>query len=589
MRRLAAVLLILSCVLVTYFALVPSVRAGGVVGDGSLASCTEAALDAVLVGGGAVTFSCGGQATITLLTPKSISQPTSIDGNGVITLAAGAAHDKRLFDVLAGGSLELRNITLYKGTSFNGGGGAVRNLGPLTVSNVMFQNSLTSVHYCGGALQILGDAVIEDSTFSGNVGGMGGAICVRGEPGTQVRINRSTFVSNQAPVNPHGMGGALYVDYGTVLVEDSSFVANSARLGGAIYTNLATATVTLEGSPTVAPLPSPLQLNGNNATWDGGAIYNLGGTMTIHNALLSVNKTPTQTNFIGYGGGIYSTGVLTLTGSTLLRNEGRFGGGLYVGSGPADARAWIEGTVFRRNVSGGRGGGMYASGANTTPVTVLDSAFTENEAVQGGGLARFNMAFNIYDSSLTANTAQVGGGMHLGAGPLPTDGPYVRVQSVTLSGNTATTNQGGGVYNYGRVALYSTTIVTNTNGVFSVLNGNTRFRSTVLHNPATLNCDGDGTATISDDLANFSTDNSCALPNSQTGIGLEPLLGPLQADTRGPTSYHMPLAGSPLINAGVNCPPLDQIGAARPDACDIGAVEYGGLFMSSLYLPVVAR
>jgi hypothetical protein len=168
-------------------------------------------------------------------------------------------------------------------------------------------------------------------------------------------------------------------------------------------------------------------------------------------------------------------------------------------------------------------------------------------------------------------------------------GHVVRVQSVTLSGNTATTSQGGGLYNYGRVELYSTTIVTNTNGVFSVLNGNTRFRSTVLQNPGSLNCDGDGTATISDDLANYSTDNSCALPSSQTGIGLDPLLGPLETDTDGPTSYHMPLAGSPLINAGFNCPARDQIGAARPDACDIGAVEYGGVILSHLYLPTVAR
>lgn len=590
MLRLAAVLLVLSCVLVTGFALVPSVRAGGVVGNGTPIGCTEAALNAALAGGGAVTFNCGGPATITLFTAKSLTQPTSIDGGGLITLTAHATHDKRLFNVLAGSSLALSNITLDRGTSFNGGGGAIRSVGPLTVTHVTFQNSLTSIYYCGGALQITGDAVIEDSTFISNIGGMGGAICVRGEPGTHVTIHATSFFSNQAPVNPNGLGGALYVDYGSVSIQDSTFLGNSARLGGAIYTNLATATVIMEGSPTASPLPSPLQLNANSATWDGGAIYNLAGVMTIHNALLTVNKTPTQSLALGFGGGIYSTGVLTLTGSTLSRNEGRFGGGLFVGTGPAGARAWIEGTLFRRNVSGGRGGGMYASGDKTTAVTVLSSAFSQNEAVQGGGLARFNMALNIYDSSLTANTAQFGGGLHLGAGPLPTDGPYVRVQSVTLSGNTATSSQGGAMYNYGRVELYSTTIVTNTNGVFSVLSGsNTRFRSSVLHNPGYLNCDGDGLAAISDDGGNFSTDNSCVLPSSQTGIGLDPLLGPLETDTRGLTSYHMPLASSPLINAGFNCPPRDQIGALRPDACDIGAVEFGGLLRSYLWLPVVAR
>jgi len=39
-------------------------RAAGVVGTGTAASCTEAALDAALAGGGLVTFECGGPATI---------------------------------------------------------------------------------------------------------------------------------------------------------------------------------------------------------------------------------------------------------------------------------------------------------------------------------------------------------------------------------------------------------------------------------------------------------------------------------------------------------------------------------------------
>ena len=132
------------------------------------------------------------------------------------------------------------------------------------------------------------------------------------------------------------------------------------------------------------------------------------------------------------------------------------------------------------------------------------------------------------------------------------------------------------------------TIVTNTNGVWSGGVGNTRFRDTVLQNPGSLNCDGDGTAQISDDSHNFSTDNSCPLPNSQTGLGLDPKLGPLTVDALGPTFYHMPLAGSPLINAGFNCPEHDQRGAVRPDACDIGVVEYGGL-LPRVYVPLIFK
>jgi hypothetical protein len=35
------------------------------------------------------------------------------------------------------------------------------------------------------------------------------------------------------------------------------------------------------------------------------------------------------------------------------------------------------------------------------------------------------------------------------------------------------------------------------------------------------------------------------------------------------------LADSPAINAGADCPPTDQRGAARVGACDLGAFEFG--------------
>ena len=47
--------------------------AGGVVGNGTSTSCTEAAFNAALVGGGAITFNCGGPKTITFTTFKEIS------------------------------------------------------------------------------------------------------------------------------------------------------------------------------------------------------------------------------------------------------------------------------------------------------------------------------------------------------------------------------------------------------------------------------------------------------------------------------------------------------------------------------------
>jgi len=90
--------------------------AAGVVGSGTPASCTEAALAAALAGGGAVTFSCGGGAvTIPVTATKTISSPTptSVDGGGLVTLDGQDAV--RLFYVDYQRQLALCNLTLRRG------------------------------------------------------------------------------------------------------------------------------------------------------------------------------------------------------------------------------------------------------------------------------------------------------------------------------------------------------------------------------------------------------------------------------------------------------------------------------------------
>lgn len=99
--------------------------ANAVVGNGSPASCTEAAFDAALAtasnGGGTITFDCGPAVTMISFTDsKFLTQDNvTIDGNNRIVLKAGNA--KRLF--FAGTpTFRLQNITLRQGNSLGGGG-----------------------------------------------------------------------------------------------------------------------------------------------------------------------------------------------------------------------------------------------------------------------------------------------------------------------------------------------------------------------------------------------------------------------------------------------------------------------------------
>jgi hypothetical protein len=59
------------------------------VGSG-MGTCTEAALDSCLSGGGSIDFNCGGgAATIMVTSIKFITSNTTIDGGGLITISGG--------------------------------------------------------------------------------------------------------------------------------------------------------------------------------------------------------------------------------------------------------------------------------------------------------------------------------------------------------------------------------------------------------------------------------------------------------------------------------------------------------------------
>src|SRR5207247_7992821 len=91
-----------------------------VVGTGTSASCTEAALNACLPGGGSfdgtVTFNCGGSATITVTSTKTISADTTIDGldGGGDTISGGGTAG--VFVVNAGVAFTAQNLSIAKGS-----------------------------------------------------------------------------------------------------------------------------------------------------------------------------------------------------------------------------------------------------------------------------------------------------------------------------------------------------------------------------------------------------------------------------------------------------------------------------------------
>jgi CSLREA domain-containing protein len=135
------------------------------------------------------------------------------------------------------------------------------------------------------------------------------------------------------------------------------------------------------------------------------------------------------------GGGIASSGTLTLTRCTVTGNRAVDGGGIY-----------NEGTltVVQSTVSGNRasqyGGGIFSetnSDLSASSATILNSTVSGNTADAGGGVTNYNGLTRVLQSTITANQAPSGGGLwSFGDGVTRTDIAGSIVAGNTADGNT---------------------------------------------------------------------------------------------------------------------------------------------------------
>ncbi|MBX3053127.1 MAG: hypothetical protein KF753_16710 [Caldilineaceae bacterium] len=532
--RLWHLFVILLSVLVLSVGLLRAASTDAVIGDGTPASCTEAAFDAALNSGGAITFNCGGAPlVIPLSAQKVISGDTQIDGGGLITLHANGS---RHFYIPAGGKLTLRNITLSDGFA-NGDGGSIFNQSVVEIDNATLQNNATSMSFSGGAIVNYGSLTITNSTLQDNTGGNGGAVYPRW-PGSRTRIVNSILRRNHA-ANATGWGGALLTwDGAVVVIENSLLAGNTAIEGGAIY-NTSNSDVTVTGSTLRQNQASQWGgaivnnqhmriLNSiiaeNTGQYQGGGIVNQGGVIEIESSSVSANAITgadgTGGNILNYYQGVGNDihyGSLSLTASTVAAGNAPFlGGGIFT-YGPVT----ITASSLISNTTAGRGGGMYIDASANGSVIIVNSTLAANHAGgHGGAIYKASGALNLRFSTLAGNSSgQEGNALYMDLG---------QQQSTTAAG----------------VILSGDCVQ---NGVVS-------------------------------QGYNLDSGTSCGFNQATDLTNTDPLLGPL-ADNGGPTLTQKPAPGSPAIDAvlGGDCPAQDQRGQPRPfgPRCDIGAVEVG--------------
>jgi hypothetical protein len=154
--------------------------------------------------------------------------------------------------------------------------------------------------------------------------------------------------------SPGGAGGAIYNDHGTLTIKNSTVSGSTANPGGGIFND-----GSASGSATLNIINSTI--SGNTANADGGAIHNQGvgggnATLFITNSTISGNLAKFS------GGGVVSDGTggiasVTITNSTITNNRSDSdtngvgdGGGLAIFGGSA---VILRNSIVALNFKGG--------------------------------------------------------------------------------------------------------------------------------------------------------------------------------------------------------------------------------------------
>ncbi|PUA79425.1 hypothetical protein [Nocardioides currus] len=275
MRRALVAVLLLAAAGVSPTSPASASAADGVtvIGSGSPAGCTSAAVVRAVRAGGVVRFDCG-PAPVTIVMQQTAevlntSTKVVIDGGGLVTLSGGGERrilwqdtcDEDLIwttdhcDDQATPRLVIKDLTLRDGyvsspdlAEGNGGavsvrGGRLRIIGSTFVDN---RCTPTGPDVGGAAVRVLDQfrdrpVVVRGSEFTGGVCSNGGALS---SIGVSWDIRDSTFTGNRAigrGANPAksgtpggGSGGAIYTDGNTfqVRLSGTRVVGNKAREGG---------------------------------------------------------------------------------------------------------------------------------------------------------------------------------------------------------------------------------------------------------------------------------------------------------------------------------------------------------------------
>lgn len=437
---------------------------------------------------------------------------------------------------------------------------------------IRFQSGLTgTISLTQGQILIRSDLSIQGPGAS--------LLSIRGAaPDRVFQVNDSTnqraFVSMVGVTISGGLKSSPGSDGGGILnsesltLQDVIVSGNVALRGGGVFNNSG-AVLRLVNSEITGNRAGSRSLTPDG---EGGGLFNA-GTATLTDSLVSGNSAD-----LGTAGGIRNSGTLTLRGSQV---SGNFAIQSIAGIDNAGVLNMVDSVVTDNNAFASNGfastvGGMRNQPAGT--VLIQSSTISNNSATSLGGLYNEG-TMTLENSTVSGNVGEVDYGGILTIGTLTLRNSTVAANRTILGGVGAGLANSGPAFS---VTMFNTIVADNMRGSGAGTPDNYRGNAanvTSAHNLIGL---GDTSG-----LANGGVNGN------QVGV-VNALLGPLVSNG-GPTQTHLPLAGSPAINAGRNAEipadifdvdgdlntteqvPFDQRDAGFPrvsgGTVDIGAVE----------------
>lgn len=231
--------------------------------------------------------------------------------------------------------------------------------------------------------------------------------------------------------------GALSITAGALTIEGHGSTVEQTCAGDGVIGAAGNESLTVEDTI----------ITGGDSTGGGGGIATT-ADLTLTHATVTGNKAA------GPGGGVQVLGgslSLHLTDSDVTNNRSTSSGG---GVAAAISTVVIAGGHISDNTAGDAGGGLWV-----TDATVTDTAFHHNTAGSGGGGVSISNDSTFTRVAIADNKAQGGGGIDSQFGSLT-------LEHSTVTGNEATTNDGGGLSMFGSATIRSSVVNNNTAALF---------------------------------------------------------------------------------------------------------------------------